>query len=60
MEMADTNPMQELIDALKAAKGYMLNAKIDLETNAPKRTAINTLNGGLDMVDAAIRKATAA
>ena len=52
-------PMDELVAALKAAKGYMLNAKIDLETGAPKRTALNTLNGGLDMVDAAIRKATA-
>jgi hypothetical protein len=32
---------------LSAATGYMLNAKIDLETGAPKRTAITTIEGGL-------------
>ena len=46
----------ELLAALKAAKGYLLNAKIDLETGAPKRTAINTIDGGLKMVDAALAK----
>lgn len=46
------------LDALPKAKGYLLNAKIDLETGAPKRTAINTITGGIRMVDAAIAKAT--
>ena len=32
---------------LSAATGYMLNAKMDLETGAPKRTAITTIEGGL-------------
>jgi hypothetical protein len=48
----------ELLTALKATKGYLMNAKIDLETNAPKKTAINTIDGGLQLVDAAIAKAT--
>lgn len=40
--------------ALEAAQGYLRNAKIDLETGAPKRTAIQTLEGGLRLVDAAL------
>lgn len=49
----------DLIDALKAAIGYLTNARIDLETGAPKATAIATINGGLDVVRAAINKAEA-
>lgn len=52
--------MPEVLAALKAAGGYLLNAKIDLETGAPKRTAIMTIEGGLRVVEAAIRKATGA
>jgi hypothetical protein len=55
LHMTTPTPMDELIAALKAAKGHMLNAKIDLETNAPKRAAINTLNAGLDLIDVALR-----
>lgn len=47
----------DLLTALKAAKGYLLNAKIDLETGAPKRTALMTIEGGLRMIDAALAKA---
>jgi hypothetical protein len=39
---------------LGAATGYMLNAKIDLETGAPKRTAIATIEGGLRRARAAV------
>jgi hypothetical protein len=41
---------ERLRTALKASEGYLLNAKIDLETGAPKRTALNTIEGGLKMV----------
>lgn len=44
----------DIIRALKASEGYLLNAKIDLETGAPKRTAINTIDGGLNVVRAAL------
>lgn len=40
--------------ALNASKGYMLNAKIDIQTGTKKATTINTLEGGLRMVEAAI------
>lgn len=39
---------ERLRSELDAARGYLLNAKIDLETGAPKRTAISTINGGLE------------
>lgn len=48
----------DLLAALNAAAGYLLNAKIDLETGATKRTAIQTIEGGLKVVRAAIAKAT--
>ena len=48
----------DLLAALNAARGYLLNAKIDLETGAPKKTALNTIEGGLRMIDAAFDKAT--
>ena len=51
------NSHDELVAALKAASGYLLNAKIDLETNAPKQTAIQTIEGGLRVVRAALSKA---
>lgn len=50
----------ELLKALNAATGYLMNAKIDLETGAPKRTAIMTIEGGLRVVRAAITKAESA
>lgn len=45
---------KRLREALKGALGYLRNARIDLETGAPKRTAINTLGGGIAMVDTAL------
>lgn len=49
----------EMLTALKAASGYLLNAAIDLETGATKATAINTINGGLKIIRDAIAKAEA-
>ena len=49
----------ELIAELKAALGYMQNAQIDLSTGAPKKTAIQTLSGGIQRVRTAIVKADA-
>lgn len=48
----------DLLKALSACKGYMLNAVIDLETSTPKATTKNTLNGGIRMIDEAIARAT--
>jgi len=57
MKPPKVEPATELLAALSAAKGYLLNAKIDLETGAPKRTAIATISGGIRMIDAALAKA---
>jgi len=43
-------------EALGKATGFLLNAKIDLETGAPKRTAIATIEGGLKMIRAALEE----
>jgi hypothetical protein len=48
----------ELLVELKAAVGYMRNAKIDLETGATKATAIRTITGGIARAEEAIAKAT--
>lgn len=45
-----------LLHALKAAAGYLLNAKIDLQSGAPKRTALQTIEGGLRLVEVALEK----
>ena len=45
-------------EALSAASGYLLNAKIDLETGARKSTAITTIEGGLRRVRAALQEKT--
>jgi hypothetical protein len=42
--------VRALKTALSSAEGYLLNAAIDLETGAPKRTALATINGGLRLV----------
>ena len=47
-----------LREALEKACGYMTNAAIDLQTGAPKRTALNTIEGGLKMVRAALDQGT--
>lgn len=43
--------------ALDAACGYLLNAKIDLETGCTKATAIRTIEGGLATMRDAIAQA---
>jgi len=48
----------ELLEALKAASGYLLNAAIFLGTGATTRDAIRTIEDGLRVVNAAIAKAT--
>jgi hypothetical protein len=48
--------LDELASELSAAVGYMRNARIDLETGAPKATAIRTLDGGLKRAEAALAK----
>lgn len=45
-----------LREALGAAIGYLLNAKIDLETGARKSTAIATIDGGLRRARAALQE----
>ena len=61
MSDATQEPGQEtvpdLLKALGAAEGYLMNAKIDLETGCTKRVAIQTIEGGLKIVRAAIDKA---
>jgi hypothetical protein len=46
--------IERLQKLLSAASGYLMNAKIDLETNATKRTAIRTIEGGIKMIEAAL------
>jgi hypothetical protein len=45
---------EKLRAELSAAKGYLMNAKIDLETGAPKATALRTIEGGIARVSAAL------
>lgn len=45
---------QDTVKALSAARGYLLNAKIDLESGARKATAIRTIDGGLTVVGEAL------
>lgn len=47
----------EMLDALRSLTGYLLNAKIDIETGTPKATTIQTIEGGLKLARAAIAKA---
>ena len=47
-----------LRETLEKASGYMTNAAIDLQTGAPKRTALNTIEGGLKMVRDALAQGT--
>ena len=48
-----------VIKALSASVGYLLNAKIDLETGATKATAVKTIEGGISMAREALAKAGA-
>lgn len=47
-----------LRDELSAAIGYMMNAKIDLETGCTKATAIATISGGIKRARAALDAAS--
>lgn len=49
--------VERLRAELSAAVGYMTNAAIDLEIGAPKRTALQTLNGGLKRTRQALKGA---
>lgn len=40
--------------ALRAAKGYLINAEIDLKTGCPKATALRTIAGGIAAIDAVL------
>lgn len=51
--------IERLRAGLAAAAGYMENARIDLDTGAPKRTALATLEGGLKHVRAALEPSRA-
>jgi hypothetical protein len=58
---AEREKVGRLTSALGIAAGYMTNAAIDLQTDAPKKTALATLNGGIETVRrarSAIKEAT--
>jgi hypothetical protein len=57
-ENGHTGGEVDLLAEMRAAAGYLRNAKIDLETGCPKATAIRTIEGGLMRLEAAISKAT--
>ncbi|KRB22691.1 hypothetical protein [Mesorhizobium sp. Root172] len=44
----------DVLAEMKAAAGYLRNAKIDLKTGTTKATAIRTIEGGLKRLEAAI------
>lgn len=46
---------KRLREALGKCTGYLLNAKIDIETGAPRRTALATIEGGLNMARSALK-----
>lgn len=50
------NAHDDLVKALSACVGYLLNAKIDLETGATKATAIKTIEGGIKQAREALAK----
>jgi hypothetical protein len=51
------NDTAYLVEAALGAIGYLRNAKIDLETGAPKATAIRTIQGGIEMLEKAFADA---
>jgi hypothetical protein len=42
--------VRRLRQTLSAASGYLKNAAIDLETGAPKTTALATIRGGIELI----------
>lgn len=55
-KMGDRQRIIELRKALSSCIGYLTNAAIDLETGAPKRTALMTINGGIKMAREALAR----
>jgi len=45
------NDAAYLIEAARAAIGYLRNAQIDLEAGAPKATALRTIKRGIAMLE---------
>lgn len=43
--------------ALRSARGYLLNAKFDLQGGTKRSTALATVDGGLRVVDEALARA---
>lgn len=58
-EVVDAAIADTLVQALEAANGYLLNARIDLQTGCTKATAIRTIDGGLKLVREALAKVSA-
>jgi hypothetical protein len=52
--LAAADTIEHLAKELVVAKGYMLNAAIDLETSAPK-LAWRTINSGIARLDKTLR-----
>lgn len=46
---------ERLREGLSCAKGYMLNAKFDLETGVKKADAVCTLDGGIRKIEKALQ-----
>ena len=55
-----TAELRQVTDEISAMLGYMRNARIDLETGAPKATAIRTLSGGIKRGERALETARTA
>jgi hypothetical protein len=51
------NDAAYVIEAASGAVGYLRNAQIDLETGAPKATAIRTIKGGIAKLEKAFADA---
>lgn len=45
---------ERLVKALKAACGYLMNAKIDLSTNCTKAMAIRTIEDGIKLAQGSL------
>jgi hypothetical protein len=46
--------VERLKVALRASHGYLMNALIDLDNDTPRKTAAQTLRGGIAVVSAAL------
>ena len=57
---ATDSEVARLRAALQSAIGYMMNARIDLETGCTKATAIATISGGIERARVALAATLAA